>query len=111
MYVKIININDNGNIDYKGLNINCFISGKQIYDYNNNYCIVETTESISINNIDLFILTEEQYFQEKAIIETNNNQNKPLSLEEQIEGLKAKNNELQVSIIEAQNAINLLLGV
>lgn len=59
--VKINNLLDaNGQPDYKGLDISKFIGGSHIYDFEENTCIVETSEKAVLEG-DVEGLTREQY--------------------------------------------------
>lgn len=91
MYIKIRNlIQENGNADYKGLDINKIKN--PFYDFENNLAYVEYNEEYSTNN-DLLEITEEQVQLEKLAIENR----QPLTLEERITA--------------TEQALNILLGL
>ena len=69
MYIKVINMNFNGQIDYKGLNINKFKAGTQVYDFENNVFLVNTNEEVSETE-DISIITETEYNAIKLEIES-----------------------------------------
>lgn len=52
-----------GNYDYKGLNIDLFVSGSQLYfdDKENNLCYVKTLEENIHQHKDIKEVTEEEY--------------------------------------------------
>ena len=62
---KIINvINNRGQADYKGLNIDLFIGALQVYPCNlqeNNMCLIATTDEEIKESLDIQLLTEEEY--------------------------------------------------
>lgn len=61
MYLKIINLLVYGNPDYKGLDINKFISGSQVYDLKNGICFLKTDELNIPQNVDVTVLSEADY--------------------------------------------------
>ena len=57
-------------IDYKGLDINLFIAGSQLYPNDVSWCAVATTEDLTnFSHPDVEIITEEEYLELKAEID------------------------------------------
>lgn len=103
MFLKINNIrNSSGKIDYKGLDINRFIAGTQCYPYDCTSCCVASEEQ-DINNKDVEIITEEQYYQHKSEFEESIKKNNPVSLEEKIKIQEAAILELAQLLSEVTN--------
>lgn len=70
-YLRINNLfNSFNQPDYKGLDIDLFISGSQVYDLepSSNYCIIATNEENIISHSDIQIISESEYLQEKQNI-------------------------------------------
>lgn len=67
-YLKIININSTGMIDYKTLDIEQFVAGTQVYDLENGVCLVQTSQADFEPHIDVTELTEEEYIAQADII-------------------------------------------
>lgn len=67
-YLKIININPTGMIDYKTLDIEQFVAGTQVYDLENGVCLVQTSQADFEPHIDVTELTEEEYIAQADII-------------------------------------------
>lgn len=66
-YLKITNIvTSTGAIDYKGLNINKFAPGSQVYG--NGYCVLQTTQTSIPTHADITQLTLAQYQAEAEAI-------------------------------------------
>lgn len=110
MYYKIKNlIQPNGNADYKGLNVNLFIPGKQVYDLQSNECAVETTEEL-FEHEDVQQITIEEYFAFKDRAEDKEQSN----LYDEVQILKAENAELREYIDEHEAAlievVNMIIG-
>ncbi|MBV4423254.1 hypothetical protein [Clostridium tyrobutyricum] len=79
-FVKINNFwNMFGQPDYKGLDINKFEPGSQLYPANSTYAVVATNEGLSSLPTDIEELTQEQYLEEK-----NNNQKSSKNLQDTI---------------------------
>lgn len=81
-YVKIVNLfpAGGGTCDYKGLDINLFVAGKQVYDETVAYIVTEETD-LPVND-DLIELTEHEYLSCRQEIE---NRPRPLNEVERIE--------------------------
>lgn len=61
MYLKINNIKtQTGQIDYKGLDIEKFIPGSQVYPQDLRFCLVETLE-VTSESEDVVVLSVEEY--------------------------------------------------
>lgn len=96
MYIKITNLaNAQGQCDYKGLNINQFIAGSQVYDLANNIALIKTSENVTIVNADITILTEADYNTQKQQIETAQKTNQPKS---EVEELKSRVDLMQKAL-------------
>lgn len=68
MFFKITNLTQsNGNIDYKGLNINNVLN--PVYDFKNNIAYVEYNETYSSND-DLIEVTQTDYDNAKTALTT-----------------------------------------
>lgn len=103
MYIKIKNIlQNNGILNYKGLDINKFKAGSHGYDFENDFCIVETFEENIENFSDVEELTYEEYqniLNEIKIKEKKNTDaSKDGQLEDEINELKQAIAELSVQI-------------
>lgn len=90
--IKINNlIKSNGEADYKGLDINKFIAGKQLYSSNfikNNTCMVITLEEDIPTHKDVKIVTEEEYNLFKEEIKQNSPKTEEEILKERIASLE-----------------------
>jgi hypothetical protein len=105
MYLKIENIKlPNGTADYKGLNIDLFIPGSQVYSNDFNTCLVETSEVISnlINfNVDVIQLpSEARYMEEKEKIEKERPEDPIIALQKENEQLKSLMADLASLVLE-----------
>jgi hypothetical protein len=70
--LKISNIvKQSGEIDYKGLNIDLFVGGKQLYPHDLGFCVVETTQSNIPLHSDILEITSEEYEVIKSDIKAN----------------------------------------
>lgn len=67
-YLKIININPKGVIDYKTLDINQFVAGTQVYNLENGVCLVQTSQVDFEPHIDVTELTADEYKTQADII-------------------------------------------
>ena len=63
-FLKIRNIG-NGVIDYKGLDINQFLPGFQVYPSGVDYCLVATNEDDFTEHTDVQEITQAEYEQER----------------------------------------------
>jgi len=68
MYLKLINMNYNGKVDYKGLDLKKFIAGTQVYDIDNKVFLVKTNENVNLTN-EILSVTEEEYIIYKKELE------------------------------------------
>lgn len=85
---KISNLHQaDGMCDYKGLNINKFIAGSQVYDLSNNLCLIKTTEESIIQNADITILADQEYNTLKSEIDKNK-ANQSASINDRISALE-----------------------
>lgn len=93
-YVKIINLfpPQGGVCDYKGLDIDLFVAGKQVYDETTAY--IATTEDTIPAHADLVELTEQEYLNYKQEIE---NRPRPLTETERIELMEKAMEDLILS--------------
>jgi hypothetical protein len=74
-YIKINNFwNQFGQPDYKGLDINQNEPFSQVYPANANYCVLATNQELSTLPQDVEEITEEQYLQGKANMQSTNQQ-------------------------------------
>lgn len=74
-YLKINNWqNEFNQPDYKGLDTSKFEAGSQLYPINATYCILATNQELSTLPQDIEEITQEQYLQEKANMQTANQQ-------------------------------------
>ena len=84
-YIKITNYNKaNGTCDYKGLNIDLFIAGKQYYPSGKNECLIVTSEENIPQNSDIQVITETEY---NTYIQEDS-KNKPVTVEDRISALE-----------------------
>lgn len=76
-YVKITNLfpPEGGICDYKGMNIDLFVPGKQVYDGSTAY--LATLEDVIPQHSDITELTEEEYLQYRYEVD-----NRPMPLSE-----------------------------
>lgn len=107
-YLKIININPTGMIDYKTLDIEQFVAGTQVYDLENGVCLVQTSQDNFEPHIDVTELTADEYNTQADIINTMS----PVVQEKtEIEKLKAENEALKASQSSQDELImSLVLG-
>lgn len=90
-YIEVADlVNIFGQSDYKGLNIDLFISGSQVYSTDMSVFIGATTEELLPVHADLTEITEAEYISKKADIIASY----PLPKEEQ--------NAVKISELEAQ---------
>lgn len=102
-FIKISNLQDMFNqVDYKGLDLNKFIAGSQVYMPDLSQCLIATAEVDIPSHSDILELTENEYhFERQVIIEIINSLPKPKTLEEanaEIETLKMMVAELGLQI-------------
>lgn len=94
MYLKISNFLNNFNQpDYKGLDINKFEPGSQLYTTGATYCVIATNEELTTLPIDVVEITQDQYNTEKA------NMPKPANPEDDIKTLKAQNAQFLLALV------------
>lgn len=92
-----------GSADYKGLNIDCFVPGSQLYF--KDYCYVKTTEDLSSAYKDVKVVSEEEY---QAAYEELNNQSS--NYIDPLEELRTENAELKQAIAELTMMIAAPIG-
>jgi len=96
MFLKIVNLfNGEGTTDYKGLNIDLFKPHSQSYNFDDQTCVLETTENFK-GHKDIIELTEEQY---QEIVAYNIELNKTND-QKQLEVLEKKTEMMQKVIDE-----------
>ncbi len=61
MYLKIVNLLNFGNPNYKELDINKFVAGSQVYDFENSLCYLKTEEEDIPTNPDITVIDEQTY--------------------------------------------------
>lgn len=108
MYYKIKNlIQSNGNADYKGLDINLFVPGKQVYDFEMNQCMIETTEEELISHSDLEVVNEGTYLYFRHEIKSKTE----IDLYKEVEKLEKEkeqlNDKIDLALIELTTLISL----
>ncbi|MCW3793511.1 hypothetical protein OM416_18105 [Paenibacillus sp. LS1] len=105
VYLKIVNIvSNNGVIDYKGLNIDLFVPGSQVYPLSGNYCLLGTTQEVVVGfHEDVIVLTAEDY--ESLKNEFITSQPVLMDYEKEIRQLKDENLELQMALIEIHSML------
>jgi hypothetical protein len=96
-YLKVLNISNNGLIDYKGLDIDSFIPNSQVYTHDFDECILKTQEGELLINNSIIELTEEEYIILKQEILSSYPTPQPTA-EEQVLQLKAENENLKQSM-------------
>lgn len=107
-YLKIININKTGMIDYKTLDINQFVAGTQVYDLENGVCLVQTPQVNFEPHSDIMELTVDEYNTQVDIINAMSPQ---VQEKNEIDELKAENEALKASQLEQDTLImELILG-
>lgn len=103
-YYKIVNlVQANSSCDYKGLSIDLFTSGMQVYPHDltaDNYCLIETSE-ISEGHVDVTLLSESEYEQMKSAIISL----KPPSLTDQLVDLQSKNAQMVLDNFELKSRV------
>ena len=103
-FLRISNpISKFGQYDYKGLDINQFIPGSQVYKADNTVVLVVTNHDGYIPHDDLSELIESEYDQLRAELEAENAAPVKTQTDQII--------QLQSDLKSAQDAINMLLGL
>jgi hypothetical protein len=95
-FIKILNLsNGSGQVDYKGLDINQFIPGSQVYPIDASFCLVATNESLSILPDDVQELQQSDYITQGTDIRNQiiNNGTDPISQ------LKAQNAQMLIALV------------
>ncbi|MEB7771416.1 hypothetical protein [Kurthia gibsonii] len=107
-YLKIININKTGMIDYKTLDIEQFVAGTQVYDLENGVCLVQTSQVNFEPHSDIMELTVDEYNTQADIINAMSPQ---VQEKNEIDELKAENEALKASQASQDELImSLMLG-
>lgn len=88
-----------GQVDYKGLNIDQFIPGSQVYKHDFSYCIVATFEESTSLHSDVTELTPEQYSVEKQVIIAEIQELTPPPVEDRITQLEAENAQMLLALV------------
>jgi len=98
-YLKVLNLkNSFGQIDYKGLDINKFIPGSQVYPNDLGSCLVATNEVLETLPIDVEELIEADYFSQRYIIEDSN---KTITeAQDTIAELQAQNAQILLALVK-----------
>ena len=103
-YLKIINfVKENGQCDYKGLDIEKNIPGSQIYPINKNIAVLKYKGDLP-NHPDIIEISEEAYLQEKEEYEAE------LPIGEN-EILKLRLQEAEQAVLELSTIIGGMLNV
>lgn len=108
MFVKINHLlNERGQADYKGLDISMNVPGSQIYALidGNNYCVLETGETILPDHPDLIELDHLTYEQEREEILS-----KITPPTDPVEELKKENAELKQAIADLTMTMATMMG-
>lgn len=93
MIYKIINfITPTGQADYKGLDIDRFTPGRQLYPADFSFCVIMTDEEFQHN--DITEITQQEYDDIKKTIQENT----PKTDAEKLEDLQSKNDQLTTDI-------------
>ena len=99
-YFKIVNLlNQFGQPDYKGLDINNFVPGGQVYSPDNTTCIVATTDdTASSTSSDVTELTEADYTSTRtemlSVLDANNK-----TTEQRIAELESQNAQMLLALV------------
>lgn len=88
-----------GRIDYKGLDIDKFICGSQLYAEKLEYCYVATTEEFTNLHEDITIVDEVEYSNFKKSLE------EIMAKKTEIEQLKEQNIMLENAILDLANIV------
>lgn len=121
-FVKINNLTKNGTgaMDYKGLDIDSFVGGSQVYEKYMSYCILATNEEVAAKSIsaDITLLSETEYQNERAALEAGTQQAPTSEYIDRVAQLEKENQELrdrtavmqddQLAIMEILAANNLI---
>lgn len=104
MFIKVINlIQENGNADYKTLQIGKII--QPFYNFDKNECYLQYDEAFTPHE-DLIEITEEQYFAKQE-----EQQKKVAPLEDKVKQLEEENEALRESQLSQDELImSLILG-
>lgn len=97
-YFKITNlVQPSGICDYKGLEIDAFVAGSQVYSQDGKTCIISTVQDTEIAaHQDVLELTEIEYLAEKEAMVIP----VPNPIEEQIAELQAQNAQMLLALVE-----------
>lgn len=99
-FYHIVNLIDNhGECDYKGLNIDKFIRGSQCYSPDCNECVIATEENEYAGHSDVTELTEDNYIIEKARIKSMYPQN--IDYDKMVQDQQEQINELTIILGDA----------
>lgn len=96
MFYKINNLMKGNSADYKGLNLELFVPGSQIYKPDLSFCVIETQEENEVIHPDLTLLDEAGYNSLVSAIQTENDALK-VSTDQRI-----KNLEDQIATLTAE---------
>ena len=99
MYIQVNNMNFNGIIDYKGLDISMFIPSTQLYDFEENVFLVNTRENVQTTT-DIQIITEEAYLEYKEMLEERRRRE-----EEDDPSVEDRLNDVELAILELAGVI------
>lgn len=83
-----------GDISYKGLDIEQFVKGSQIYTFDCKECVIATKEEGFVGNVDVTELTEDEYEEIKEIILSSYPKPQETVLEGKVEAQQHQINEL-----------------
>lgn len=87
-----------GQPDYKGLDINLFVSGSQVYDLEAGICFVKTNEQSAPQNSDITVLNEADYITGTDAIKTAM-QTQEQTMEQKVQGLEAQNAQMLLALV------------
>jgi hypothetical protein len=96
-FYKVNNLLDfMGNPSYKGLVIEEFVPGSQVYAHDASECVIATNEDFQGQHADLTLLTQEQYQTEAQRIKDAY----PPPPETQIQELQAQNAQMLLALVQ-----------
>lgn len=99
MYLKIINLFDMfGQPDYKGLDINLFVPGSQVYDLKAGICYVKTSEQSVPQNADITVLSEADYIAGTNVIKEAI-QTSEQTMEQKVQDLQSQNAQMLFALV------------
>lgn len=94
-FVKIINLQNNGVFDYKGIDLDKIVAGSQAYDQDNKLVYVEYSSNKIPNHSDLSVVTTEEYQEAISKRDKEREEQYKLSPEYKIQVLEEENQKLK----------------